>query len=307
MTFRLSRARPPGLQVALPIALILAVSACTPSPGSATPTKGAPAGSDRAVALAPTPTEPSPPKPAASPSPPAPPTATARVRLRFGPGSVEIPILLYHHVATSGGSSRYTVSTEAFDEQMTYLAENGYHTVTIADVAEAIRNGADLPSNPIVLTFDDGNEDTFTVAWPRMQARDFTGVAYIVANRVGVEGFLSADQLKELAGAGWEIGSHSMTHTNLAEADHGQWRPEILGSKLELQRLLGVPVESFAYPFGVATPEILRKTAEYGYRSGVGLGKAVIHDRNTLYYLDRREVLGSWDLATFADSLRPPG
>lgn len=227
------------------------------------------------------------------------PTATPTQLVPFGPGPVDIPILLYHHITPGGDGPRYTVSAESFEVQMAFLAEAGYQTITIADVVAAIRNGAELPPRPIVLTFDDGNLDTYTEAWPRMRAYGFVGVAYIVANRVGAEGFVSADQLAELAAAGWEIGSHSRTHANLVEIGRAQWRDEIIGSKLELQRVLGLPIESFAYPFGVGDAEIFRKTAEYGYDSGVGLGKGMIHDRGDLYYLNRREVLGNWDLAAF--------
>lgn len=182
---------------------------------------------------------------------------------------------------------------------MAYLAEAGYQTVTITDVAAAIRAGAVLPPRPIVLSFDDGNLDTYTEAWPRMRAHGFVGVAYVVANRVGSIGFLGAPQLAELASAGWEIGSHSMTHASLVDLERSQWRSELVGSKLELQRLIGVEVKTFAYPFGLGDAEIFRKAAEYGYDSGVGLGKATVHDRGDLYYLNRREVLGNWDLTAF--------
>jgi peptidoglycan/xylan/chitin deacetylase (PgdA/CDA1 family) len=243
------------------------------------------------------------PSPTPSPAPPTatppPPTATPVPQIDFGPGPVNIPILLYHHVTPGGNGPRYTVSAEAFEAQMAFLAEAGYQTVTISDVARAVRTGTRLPPRPIVLTFDDGNLDTYTEAWPRMRPHGFVGVAYIVANRVGSDEFLSADQLAELAAAGWEIGSHSMTHASLVEIERSQWRSEIIGSKLELERLLGIEVGSFAYPFGLGDADIFRKTAEYGYDSGVGLGKATVHDRGDLYYLNRREVLGDWDLAAF--------
>jgi peptidoglycan/xylan/chitin deacetylase (PgdA/CDA1 family) len=225
----------------------------------------------------------------------------------FGPGAVEIPILLYHHVSASDGGSRYTIGAEAFEEQLRFLAEHGYHTVTVREVAAAIRAGAQLPAKPVVLTFDDGNLNTYTEAWPRLQAHGFVGVVYVVANRLGSPGFLSAAQLQELASAGWEIGSHSWSHANLTTTERSQWRQEIVGSRVELQRALGPGVESFAYPFGAVTEEIIREAYEAGYTSAVGLGPSIVHDRGSLYYLQRREVWGNWDLAVFERLLPDAG
>lgn len=286
----------PSRRLRIPFSAGLAILLAGCAPSSASPTAASPlprpssTAAPTGTAVPPTATA----SPTASPSPEPTPTYAT-----FGPGPVEIPILLYHHITPGGDGPRYTVSAEAFEEQLAFLADNGYHTVTVADVAAAVRHGAALPPRPIVLTFDDGNLDTFTEAWPRMQRHGFVGVIYVVANRVGAEGFVSAEQLTELAGAGWEVGSHSYTHANLINSGRGQWRHEIIGSKLELERLLGLPVESFAYPFGVGDSEIFAKTSEYGYAAAVGLGKGRLHDRGDLYYLDRREVLGDWDLAAF--------
>lgn len=280
--------------------LSLVVAACAAAP-RATPTPDA---SDTVTpssaptqTVSPSPTETTP------PPTPTPETPTPVVLTSFGPGPVEIPILLYHHISPTQGGTRYSLGVDAFEQQMAYLEENGYHSVTVRQVVAAIRQGTMLPPSPVVLTFDDGNLDTYDEAWPRLRSHGFVGVVYVVANRLGADGFLSEGQLQQLAAAGWEIGSHSQTHANLTEIERGQWRPEILGSKLELQRALGVDIESFAYPFGAATDVIIRETWEYGYRSGVGLGKGIVHDRGSLYYLQRREVLGSWDLAEFEQAL----
>ncbi len=275
--------------------LLVALSACTPAPTPAplattTPSRVPPASPTSAPTLSPAPTLTS-----------VPPTPLPLAD--FGPGPVEIPILLYHRVSPDGSSNRYTVGAADFQAQLAFLAANGYQTVTIADVASAIRQGARLPLNPVVLTFDDGNLDTYTEAWPRMQPFGFIGVVYVVANRLGAEGFLAPGELGELARAGWEIGSHSSTHSNLVEGERSRWRDEILGSRLELERVLGWQVVSFAYPFGVGSSDIFRKTSEYGYQTGVGLGKGILHDRGSLFYLQRREVLGGWSLTEFEAAL----
>ncbi len=228
---------------------------------------------------------------------------TARPLRTFGPGAVEIPILLYHHIDPAAGGRRFTISADLFRVQMQILADGGYETVTISDVAAAIRSGAELPARPIVLTFDDGDEDTYAEAFPILSSYGFRGVVFAVGNRTGAKGFMTADELLALIEAGWEIGSHGWSHVDLTTFGATQWRQEILGSKLELERVLGLPVRSFAYPFGSATAAIIAKVAEYGYASGAGLGSTNHHDRGSVYYLGRREVYGYWTLERFQEVL----
>jgi peptidoglycan/xylan/chitin deacetylase (PgdA/CDA1 family) len=184
---------------------------------------------------------------------------------------------------------------------MAYLESLGCQTITLSQLRHAILSGADLPPHAVILTFDDGNEDNFTYAFPIMQQIGFSGTAYLVANRINAEGFLSSAELKEMIAAGWEIGSHSMTHSDLTQLDRSEWRREILDSRLTLERELGVEVDSFAYPFGSFIPDLASVIEKFGYRTGMGLGKSDTHDIGTIYYLQRLEVLGSMDLDEFAE------
>jgi peptidoglycan/xylan/chitin deacetylase (PgdA/CDA1 family) len=217
----------------------------------------------------------------------------------IGPGGVEVPILLYHRIEPDPSSNFYRMDTGTFESQLKYLSAHGYHTITTAQLRQAILEGISLPPRPIIITFDDGNVDNFEFAYPLMQKYGFTGTAYIVANRLDSEGYLSKEQLQELAAAGWEIGSHSMTHLDLANATPQQLRREILESRLRLEDEIGVDVRSFAYPFGTFTKTLAQKIENYGYRTGVGLGKNAIHDLNSIYYLSRWEIHGTMTIDEF--------
>ncbi|MGZ9222662.1 MAG: polysaccharide deacetylase family protein, partial [Anaerolineales bacterium] len=133
-----------------------------------------------------------------------------------GPNEVIVPILLYHHIGFSlQGETVYYVSPEAFDQQMNLLYQWGYKTISIELLARAIKEGAELPPKPVVLTFDDGGETTYTTAQPIMQRYGFTGTAYIVYNYIGIPRYMNADQIRALYASGWEIGSHSLSHVDL--------------------------------------------------------------------------------------------
>jgi peptidoglycan/xylan/chitin deacetylase (PgdA/CDA1 family) len=151
----------------------------------------------------------------------------------------------------------------------------------------------------VVITFDDGNLDVYTTAFPILRELGFVGVFYIVGDRLGAEGYVNAAQLSEMIAAGWEVGSHSLTHVDLT-LDHALVREEVLQSRLLLEEALGVPVRSFAYPFGLVDDYVMEKTEDYGYTSGMGLGIFNQHYLGGQFYLSRREVHWEYDLAAFS-------
>jgi peptidoglycan/xylan/chitin deacetylase (PgdA/CDA1 family) len=221
-----------------------------------------------------------------------------------GPGKVVCPILLYHHIGlpSSPAASTYYVAREDFEMQMKALSDWGYTSISITQLTEAILHGARLPNRPVVITFDDGDLDVFTNAYPLMQKYGFSGVVYIVVNFLYADGYMGIDQIKEMVAAGWEVGSHSMTHADLRYA-HDSLDVEIAQSRIDLQEALGLPVRSFAYPFGEMDATVSTQVQSYGYTSAVGLGTLWNQSFYNLYYLSRRPVIGGVDLGTIASYL----
>lgn len=220
-----------------------------------------------------------------------------------GPNEVIVPILLYHHVGYSlQGETVYYISPEAFDQQMNLLYQWGYKTISAELLARAINQGAELPPQPIILTFDDGSETTYTTAQPIMQRYGFTGVSYIVYNYIGIPRYMNADQIRALHASGWEIGSHGLSHVDLTARPDRQ-ADEVVESRRRLQSLLGIPVLSFAYPFGAYDSSSLEYVHQAGYTSAMGLGNETLQGNKNLFYLYRQPVEGTDSLQTFASML----
>jgi peptidoglycan/xylan/chitin deacetylase (PgdA/CDA1 family) len=219
-----------------------------------------------------------------------------------GPDEVTVPILLYHHIGFSRGESPYYVPPYAFEQQMHLLRTWGYQTISVELMVRAIKGGALLPPRPIILTFDDGSESVFVNAFPIMQKYNFTGTAYIVHNYVGITNHMNASQIRELYAAGWEMGSHSLSHVDLTERADRQ-REEVTESRRRLEASLGVPILSFAYPFGAYDVDSVHFARQAGYIAAVGLGNETLQGNKNLYYLYRMDVKGSYDLKTFASIL----
>lgn len=212
--------------------------------------------------------------------------------------TITVPILLYHHISKEKKSDRYYVTPKHFEEQMEVLKKLGYQTITIKRLSDVLSRGGTLPDRPVVITFDDGNLDVFENAYPIMEKLDFVGSVYIVSNRLKSDGYLQKKQLTEMIESGWEVGSHSFSHADLVQ-NHAIIRQEILQSRLDLEKSLGIKVYTFAYPFGLLDWYVSRKVYEYGYKAGLGVGIRSEHNLGEMYNLSRREVQGDYDLEEF--------
>lgn len=217
-----------------------------------------------------------------------------------GPNNVIVPILLYHHIAQSETHSQYYVTLENFEEQMQLLDNWGYTTITITMLAKAIHEGLLLPPRPIIITFDDSNLDNYNIAFPIMQKYGFTGVVYIVGRYLGAENFINVEQAKEMANAGWEIGSHSMNHVDLSTITSDERWYEIHGSREFLEKEIGIPILTFAYPFGVYDCNIMDVTYQAGYIAGMGLGNSNDQCTYDLFALHRHTIKSEYDIETFS-------
>jgi peptidoglycan/xylan/chitin deacetylase (PgdA/CDA1 family) len=186
---------------------------------------------------------------------------------------------------------------------MKLLHDWGYTTITTELLLKSIKEGADLPPRPILITFDDGHLNNYTAAFPIMQKYGFTGVLYIVGNYMGAENYMNADQIKEMAAAGWEIGSHTMSHADLTSLDPDRQRYEVVESRAVLEKELGVPIQTIAYPFGVSTAGVIDYAIFAGYTGGMGLGFTYDQGTMNLYNMQRRDIKGTYDVKQFASFL----
>lgn len=246
-----------------------------------------------------TPTLPSTATPTVTPVPstavPATPTWVAQ-----GPGHILVPILLYHWIETSPIDSRYYVTPARFESEIKLLHDWGYTSITTSMLVEAILDGASLPPRPIIITFDDAHADNYTNAFPIMKKYGFTGVLYVPYNFIGTEGYLTVDQIMEMAAAGWEVGSHTLSHPiNFPTLDSAALRAEIVDSRKELAALLGLPILTFAYPFGDGTSAAVDYVHFAGYIAGMGAtGFTADQGAGNLFVLQRCEIQGWEDAKT---------
>ena len=83
-----------------------------------------------------------------------------------------VPVLMYHMIGDEEGNPA-VMSEENFQWQMAYLAENGYHPITMQELYDYVTKEAPLPEKPVCITFDDGYEDNYRIVYPLMKSYGF--------------------------------------------------------------------------------------------------------------------------------------
>jgi peptidoglycan/xylan/chitin deacetylase (PgdA/CDA1 family) len=180
-----------------------------------------------------------------------------------------VVFLMYHELETPGralrqaepGYVRYIVRAHNFRAQMELLKSKGWKGVS---VGEAINSFA---PKTVAITFDDGCETDLLSAAPVLQDLGFGATFYITAGWSGKPGCLSHSQLRELSARGFELGCHSMSHSYLSDLDDGELRHEIQDPKLQLEQLIGKPVEHFSCPGGRYDQRVSQFARDAGYRT----------------------------------------
>ena len=226
-----------------------------------------------------------------------------------GPQSIKVPILMYHYVRVVQDPHdrmglALSVTPADFAAQMDWLARNGYHPITTEDLYAYLNRTRSLPSKPVILTFDDGYADFYTTALPILRSHSFKAVSYVVSGFVGRGGYMTADQIREADRSGIEIGSHSVTHANLARSSAGNVSAEVGDSKRYLEQVLGHPVNSFCYPSGKYTSAVANAVAAAGYHDATTVAWGAWHSMGDRYAWGRLRVSGGQPLGDFAAAVQ---
>ncbi len=177
--------------------------------------------------------------------------------------------LMYHELETPGralagsgpGYSRYCVTSDAFRRQMDALAGAGLWGTSLGEA----RARGDARS--IAITFDDGCQTDWLEAAPILRDHRFGATFFVIAGFLGRRGYLTPEQLRDLAAAGFELGSHSLTHCMLNALGLREVEHELAESRARIEDFAGVPVRHFSCPHGRWSPEIALAARRAGYET----------------------------------------
>ena len=221
-----------------------------------------------------------------------------------GPSTRGVPVLMYHEIALPPAGAAHPdlyVTPQEFVDQMTYLSTHGYHAVTLQQVWDYWHGTSTLPSKPVVISFDDGDTPDFTIVAPLLNELHWPGTLNLIVGRKNLR--FRPSIVRALIAAGWEIDSHTMTHTDVPGLSAKELRYEISQSRVRLRELYGVPVNFFCYPSGRFDDNAVAAVEAAGYLGATTTHPGLARPENP-FLMRRVRVIGGNSVTSFGALLR---
>jgi peptidoglycan/xylan/chitin deacetylase (PgdA/CDA1 family) len=222
---------------------------------------------------------------------------------------------MYHSVSKPARKSRFSVSVNEFAKQMKFLCDDSYHVIGLNDFLAALQSGMSLPPQSVVLTFDDGFQDTFDYACPVLKQFGYPATFFLVTGLVGkFNDWMGNTPPKNARLMGWSeaqhlladghcLGSHTVTHPVLPEIDPDVVKVEVEESKRELENRLGVSIQFFAYPYGRLNSFTKESVRLAGYTAACSTQAGFNGVEVDRFALRRLDVYGTVSMGTFRRNL----
>lgn len=216
------------------------------------------------------------------------------------------PALLYHKISKPRRDSKVRgafTPPQRFRRQLTYLKKQGFSFYTASELIQHFQSHGEFPARAVALTFDDGWQDNYTNAFPVLKELEIKATIFIIPSSIGKmstaattpagdRGYphLSREEILEMAQAGIEFGSHTMSHAWLNQIPEWEVKTEIETAKREIESLVQKPCWTIAYPAGYFSDVARRAVSEAGH---IGAFSTIYGptDRIDLFALNRIEIL----------------
>lgn len=230
---------------------------------------------------------------------------------------VSLPVLMYHSICSSSGKQgKFIVSETGLEQDLKYISDNGYTTVSAAQIIDFVYNGTPLPEKPILLTFDDGYYNNYCYAFPLLKKYNAKAVISIIGKYTDIYSeteeenplysHITWDEAREMCESGLvEIENHSYnSHTTdkgrngtkkkkgESEAAYAEYISSDIGKlQDEIHANLGYTPQLFAYPFGSVSEASYDILKQMGFKMTLSCEEKVNYlktgDTDGIYMLGR--------------------
>lgn len=216
------------------------------------------------------------------------------------------PVLFYHKISKPRRDSKVRgafTPPHRFRRQLTYLKKQGLQFYTASELIKHFQHHGEFPARSVALTFDDGWQDNYTNAFPVLKELGIKATIFIIPSSIGQmstaattpagdRGYphLTREEILEMAHAGIEFGSHTMSHAWLNQIPESEVKTEIEMAKREIENLVQKPCWTIAYPAGYFSDTARHAAREAGHIAGFSTIYGPT-DTVDLFALNRIEVL----------------
>lgn len=235
------------------------------------------------------------------------PNHTTRQRLKKG-----TPILMYHAFGGPGErASRFVLPLSRFVSQIVWLKRLGYCVISLEEFLRHQRHHGMPLGRSVVITIDDGYAELPTLVYPILQYYRVPATVFLVSSLVGAHNnwaysselrgrqLVSWEEIRKMSHEYVHFGAHTRTHPELPRMTLQQAQEEIVGSKADLESALGLPIRTFAYPFGEYNAPIQALVESAGFIGACTADSGSNSLVTPLTALHRIEIKGTWSLPRF--------
>jgi len=212
----------------------------------------------------------------------------------------QVPVLCYHHIrepkpGQSETMKSYSVSPAQFAQQMKALKDSGYETILPNQLYNYLVHDGPLPAKPVMLTFDDTDEEQFSIGYNEMKKYGFKGVFFIMTISINRPRYMTKAQLKQLADEGNAVESHTWDHHMVTKYQGEDWEKQFVKPRKTIEDITGKPATYFAYPFGLWNERAIPELKKAGFKMAFSLSTKR-DSTEPLYTIRRMIVPGQWSV-----------
>lgn len=217
-----------------------------------------------------------------------------------------IPVIMYHSIDYEAGNE-LRIPKETFREQMKYLKDNGYTTLTFDELYSFMTNNKPVPEKSVVLTFDDGYKDNYDNAYPILKEYGFNATIFVITNCIDKDkAFLTSKQLNEMEKNGIDIESHTLNHDKLDRLSYDKQVETLKGSKDYLEKLLNKKIKYIGYPYGEYNNNTIKSAKDTGYNMAFTTESGWANKQQGIYTLHRVYISANHSIKEFERRIADP-
>jgi len=204
----------------------------------------------------------------------------------------------------------FIIKPETFEEEMKYLFDNGYKTISITDYINYLNSLQNnnlnnnvavfkIPEKSVILTFDDGYVTQYTTALPILKKYNFTGTFFIYKDCIDqYPACMTSQNLKELIKHSMKLANHTLNHAFLTKyTDSGVKREIIENQKWLIDNFSETGLEYIlAYPYGANNQKVQKIVRELGFFGAAGTGNGQEKNNLNLFNLHRYLLGNNYNL-----------
>lgn len=197
-------------------------------------------------------------------------------------------VFMYHRFGDPANPTT-NIRIDQFEAHIKEWTNGENNPLGLPEIVNALRRGKSLPKNAVGISIDDAFKSVYTVAWPRLKAAGLPFTLFVATDPIdrNAPGYMTWDQIRELAREGVTIGSQTASHLHLAGSSIAAVIADIEKSNARFVKELGGKPELFAYPYGESSAEVRAQVVKAGFTASFGQHSGVMHSDSDFHYLPR--------------------